>query len=454
MTQGFENAPDFENWLEAQGRVCAAKLAGAASATSLVWDRPGFGFGRVVRPAKGSVLASPEIDPTPGTPDNYFFHWPRDAAAVMDAALIFIRRDVDRDAWVQRFQEFVRFSLVLGLIDGERFLARAGDFRARVSPELLKYVRSNEEIAAVKGDAALSEARYSPDGEVDFTNWSRPQHDGPALTALTAMRFWRLNLSTCEETRGELALLIRRDLEYTLRHAGEPCYDIWEEEFARHYYTTLAQYAALKNGVHWAEDVNEDQLAQRLRAGASELCKKLDQFWSADRGYYRSRIMPVGQTTAKELDFSVILGALHAGLDSGPHSVVDTRVHATLRHLDALFAREYAINRDASAGLAYGRYLGDAYYSGGAWYFCTFAAAEFYYRLHWVSETAADGSALAAGDAIMSHVRRFIPDSGELSEQYDQTTGQQTSAHNLTWSYAAFLTALDARRRALTPSVA
>jgi len=159
--------------------------------------------------------------------------------------------------------------------------------------------------------------------------------------------------------------------------------------------------------------------------------------------------MPTGQTTTKELDFSVILGVVHGGLDSGPHSVVDARVHTTLRRLDELFATEYAINKPTDGGLAYGRYRGDVYFSGGAWYFCTFAAAELYYRLHWASETAAEGSALAAGDAILAHARRFIPSSGELSEQFDQTTGEATSAKNLTWSYAGFINALDARRRAM-----
>jgi glucoamylase len=305
----------------------------------------------------------------------------------------------------------------------------------------------------VSGDRVLAEARYMADGTIDITKWSRPQHDGPALTAVTAMRFWRLNLSTSDEARNELAVLIRRDLEYTLRHSGEPGYDIWEEEFARHYYTSLVQYAALRNGVHWAEDLAEDELAHRLRAGASELGIRLDQFWSADKGFYRSRIMPIGKTTTKELDFSVILGVIHGGLDSGPHSVVDTRVHTTLHRLDELFLAEYAINRQGDGGLAYGRYRGDEYFNGGAWYFCTFAAAEFYYRLHWASETAAEGSALTAGDAILAQARRFIPSSGELSEQYDQTTGEQTSARNLTWSYAAFITALDARRRAMAAHV-
>nr|WP_281806072.1 glycoside hydrolase family 15 protein [Methylocystis echinoides] len=45
-------------------------------------------------------------------------------------------------------------------------------------------------------------------------------------------------------------------------------------------------------------------------------------------------------------------------------------------------------------------------------------------------------------------VRAHTPASGELSEQFDQRSGAQTSAKNLTWSYAAFVTAFAARRAA------
>ena len=38
-------------------------------------------------------------------------------------------------------------------------------------------------------------------------------------------------------------------------------------------------------------------------------------------------------------------------------------------------------NRGRSSGLLFGRYKGDRYVSGGAYYFCTFGAAEYYYRL-------------------------------------------------------------------------
>jgi glucoamylase len=58
-------------------------------------------------------------------------------------------------------------------------------------------------------------------------------------------------------------------------------------------------------------------------------------------------------------------------------------------------------------------------------------------------------AALERGDAMMRTVRAFTPTGGDLSEQFDRTTGAETSARNLAWSYAAFVTAAASRARAL-----
>ena len=100
----------------------------------------------------------------------------------------------------------------------------------------------------------------------------------------------------------------------------------------------------------------------------------------------------------------------------------------------------------AIAAPAMGRYAGDVYYSGGAYYFATLGAAEFYYRLAAASR---DRDLIAKGDSFMATVRAHTPASGELSEQFDRTTGAQTSAKNLAWSHAALITALAARRKSL-----
>ncbi|MGH6799981.1 MAG: glycoside hydrolase family 15 protein, partial [Methylocella sp.] len=54
---------------------------------------------------------------------------------------------------------------------------------------------------------------------------------------------------------------------------------------------------------------------------------------------------------------------------------------------------------------------------------------------------------LRRGDKFMATVAAYTPSSGELSEQFDQATGVQTSAKSLAWSHAALITAF-ARRKA------
>ena len=56
---------------------------------------------------------------------------------------------------------------------------------------------------------------------------------------------------------------------------------------------------------------------------------------------------------------------------------------------------------------------------------------------------------LERGDMFMAMVRTHTPASGELSEQFDQTNGAQTSAKNLAWSHAAFITAFASRKAAV-----
>lgn len=440
MTDGHT----LEQWGGDLARHAAAKLAQGISATGLVMRRPGFG--QTMRPAAGSVLASPAIAFNSGEPD-YFFHWIRDSSAVMEAVRILANAEKPSGEWTARFKDFIQFSLGLRNIDGPRFLARA-DFRTKTSPEFQQYLRADEEIAAVQGSRAAGDVRYNADGTLDFIGWNRPQHDGPAQRALVAMRFEDDGLLTGEDEKQRLAELIDYDLGYTAEYAGEPCYDIWEEESALHYCTVLVQLASLEKGAARAERTGGGAAGKAFRGKAQDLRSLLDGFWSSSLGHYRSRLLPDGAESSKALDFAVILGIIHAGLDSGPHSVQDDKVLFTLAKLEQLFGAEYAINRGRAEGIMSGRYKGDNYISGGAYYFSTFGAAEFYYRLA-EAHAGRRASSIAKGDAILARVREFVPQSGDLSEQFDQKTGAPTSAKDLSWSYACFITAWHARQVAL-----
>jgi glucoamylase len=465
----------LDEWIAGEARFAANAMAGAISATHLVKDRPGFGQRVVPRP--GSVLASPvpaAYDPGP----DYFFHWFRDSAIVIDALRVALAEGFADGAALVRFQEFVEFSLLLRALDG-RALLRQGDFRRRVQPSFLQYVRPDAEIAAAFGEAALAETRVNPDGALDFIRWARPQADGPALRTLALLR-WRRQKPDLDAAIGSgVRELIAGDLAFTLTRAHEPSFDIWEEESGRHYYTQLVQAEALAQGAEWLAEIGQGDRACACAATAAEVVGRLDAFWNDAAGFYRSRAGAAGG--GKELDIAVVLAVLHAARASGAHSVLDPRAQATVTALEERFDADYAINRDRPAGRgpAMGRYANDAYYSGGAYFFATLGAAEFYFRLAAAllsgarmpvtddnrrfrrrliaAEGEAESRVLAAaaierGDSIMRTVRAFTLIGGDLSEQFDRTTGAQTSAKHLSWSYAAFITAAASRAQALQAS--
>jgi glucoamylase len=465
--------PALESWIDAEARFATAAMLRAISATRLVMERPGFGQ-RVI-PRAGSVLASPvpaHYDPDP----DYFFHWFRDAAMVLDALRVALVAGYADSSAVGRFREFVQFNLDLRSIDGRAFL-RSSHFRAAVQPALLEYVRPDAEIAALCGDTVLGDVRVNADGTLDFTRWSRPQSDGPALNFLTLCRWSHQFPSLVQEPalRAALPDLMGAALAFTLSQVGKPCSDVWEEQSGYHYFTQLLQAQALTRGAEWYAQGGQPEQAQACRTAADAALSRLEGFWNDSGRFYRSRA-PDAAGPGRERDMSVIIALLHAERASGRHSVLDPRAQATLTTLEEFFETEYAINREPlpARAPAMGRYAGDRYYEGSAWYLATLAAAEFYFSLalalsagaempltaenlsfrQRLGATAAVGGerlarlALERGDAFVRTVQAFTPPSGELSEQFDRNTGAQTSAKHLSWSYAAFITAAARRGEA------
>jgi glucoamylase len=439
------------------------------------------GFGQRVVPAPGSVLASPvpaHYDPDP----DYFFHWFRDSAIVIDALRVALAAGYADRAAVNRFGEFVQFSLALQALDGPEFVRTSG-LRARVQAEFLQYLRPDGELSALSGPAIFADTRVNADGTPDLIRWSRPQYDGPAIQAITLLRWWQqvTDLHAHPALQRSLSELIRAELAFTLAHVHDACSDIWEEASGYHYYTQLLQAEALSRGAEWLEHMGERDSAAAQRSAAVKTFARLDGFWDRSAGCYRSQERSAADDTAPKLDIAVVLGVLHAGRTTDSHSVLDPKAQATLTALEELFEARYAINRDRPRGQApaLGRYAGDSYYGGGAWFLATLAAGEFYFKLAQAlhggakmtfapenarfrqrlgaAEMAADGSelarlAIARGDAVMRTVRAYTPEDGALSEQFDQTTGAPSSAKHLSWSYAAFITAAASRQLACRPT--
>jgi glucoamylase len=180
----MESVESFEQWLDREYRYAATAMLRSISPTAIVKERPGFG--QTVRPRAGSIIASPVLGAYDPDPD-YFFHWYRDSAVVMDALrLLFADGSVGADA-PAHLADFVRFSRSLQALDGRARVA-SPSWRANVKPDFLKFVRDDAELARVHGDAVAAETRVNPDGTLDISKWARPQHDGPPLRALALLR--------------------------------------------------------------------------------------------------------------------------------------------------------------------------------------------------------------------------------------------------------------------------
>jgi glucoamylase len=145
------------------------------------------------------------------------------------------------------------------------------------------------------------------------------------------------------------------------------------------------------------------------------------------------------------------------------------------------FRSVYSINTGLADNVAAatGRYPEDSYEGGNPWYLTTLAVAEQLYDslIVWDQQKSINVTSLSLpffqlfdssvtvgtyasttttfttltseiktfADGFVAIVAKYTPSSGSLSEQYSKSDGSQVSAVDLTWSYAATLTAFDAR---------
>src|SRR5271156_1656572 len=232
----------LDRWIERQYRHSALAMLRSVSPLGVTKTRPGFA--QTVRPRKGSIVASPVLGAYDPEPD-YFFHWFRDSAVVIDALRILLQDERLQGDFFTHFADFVRFSLSLQDLDGRR--SSESPWREAIAPDYRQYVRAEEDLAAAHGEALLGETRVNPDGTLDISKWPRPQYDGPAMRAIVLLQ-WRSTVRVDPELGALIDALLRADLRFARHHWREAGYDIWEEEKGLHYYTLRASARALEIG--------------------------------------------------------------------------------------------------------------------------------------------------------------------------------------------------------------
>src|SRR6185312_2970666 len=145
-------------WIDRQYGHAARQMLRSISPVGIVKTRPGFD--QTIRPIPGAVVASPvpaSYDPDP----DYFFHWYRDSAIIIDALRLLHSQGLAGDEAPRLFGEFVRFSATLARLDGRRLAAASGQWRSRVAADFVQFLRPDTELQRVHGEAIAGETRVN-----------------------------------------------------------------------------------------------------------------------------------------------------------------------------------------------------------------------------------------------------------------------------------------------------
>ncbi|KAI1010352.1 hypothetical protein LB503_005486 [Fusarium chuoi] len=408
--------------------------------------------------ATGIVIASPDThDP------DYFYTWTRDAALV--------------------------FKYVV-----DRFI---NQYDAGLQRKIQEYIASQAKLQGVSNPSGslsdgsgLGEAKFNVDMSAFTGGWGRPQRDGPALraTAMITYANWLIANGYTTTANDIVWPVVRNDLNYVAQYWNQTGFDLWEEVKGSSFFTTGSQYRSLIEG---------DALAKKLgKSGdnysniAPQALCFLQTYWISSGKYVDSNINVNDGRTGK--DANSILSSIHnfdPALNCDPATFQPCSDKALANHKAVTDSfRSWNINKGISQGsaVAVGRYVEDVYYNGNPWYLATLAAAEQLYDAIYVwkqqgsiivsdvslsffkdlvssistgtyaSDSATFKSITDAvskyADGYVAIVAKYVGTDGHLAEQFDKNDGHPLSATDLTWSYAAFLSAADRRAGVIPPS--
>nr|AAA33386.1 glucoamylase [Trichocladium griseum] len=339
--------------------------------------------------------------------------------------------------------------------------------------------------------SGLGEAKFNVDLTAFTGEWGRPQRDGPPLRAIALIQYakWLIANGYKSTAKSVVWPVVKNDLAYTAQYWNETGFDLWEEVPGSSFFTIASSHRALTEGAYLAAQL-DTECPPCTTVAPQVLCFQ-QAFWNSKGNYV------VSTSTAGEYrsgkDANSILASIHnfdpeAGCDNLTFQPCSERALANHKAYVDSFRNLYAINKGIAQGkaVAVGRYSEDVYYNGNPWYLANFAAAEQLYDAIYVwnkqgsitvtsvslpffrdlvssvstgtysksSSTFTNivNAVKAYADGFIEVAAKYTPSNGALAEQYDRNTGKPDSAADLTWSYSAFLSAIDRRAGLVPPS--
>lgn len=319
----------------------------------------------------------------------------------------------------------------------------------------------------------LARASYTIEGQPrpDWTD----QNDGPALQILAILQAFEQLEPAAQNTARTVA---QRNLDFLLQHYQQPSFNLWEETKGQSFFTRSVQLRCLT-------ELKANTVGLDVPSGVDQaigwLSDALATHWNGQ--HYVSVLDAENPRPGYDPNIDIVMACVY-----GAVACTDSKLLATAAELRRQWSAPdsavyYQLNgADAGRGIGplLGRYPGDVYdgddNNSGTdhpWPLCTAYFAQLYYDLagniqqnaqiavdelsqpFWAqvgideatSATEAARRLTDAGDRMLQAVV-YHSDHLELSEQFDGATGYEKSVRNLTWSYAAFFSAVRARTSA------
>ena len=355
----------------------------------------------------GAVLAANDSDIIRFNRDTYSYAWPRDGA-LAGVALLRANQEVP----AERFLEFCA-----RIISPEGFVRHKYNPDGTLASSWHAYVRDGKPVLPIQED------------ETALVIWALGEYFGRTGRVETVAPFYRP--------------LVTRPADFLLGYADAaglplPSYDLWEERWGVHLFTVAAVVAGLRAAARVSAAFGETERAERYTAGAERMVGAMRTvLWSAkDNRFARSATSGAqGWQLDTTLDAS-LLGPVEFGVLPPD----DPQVEATATQVEARLWVQTPVG-----GLA--RYENDPYQQvekqdlrrvpGNPWFVATLWLA----RYHLLRAREVDD--LKRGLELVEWAARHALPSGVMAEQLHPVTGEPLSVSPLTWSQAAYVTAVE-----------
>lgn len=355
----------------------------------------------------GSILASADASMLQAGKDTYGYMWPRDGAIAATS--------LDRAGDPHAAKRFFQFCV--NAISSEGYLMH------KFLPNL---------------SLGSSWHPWMRDGQVTFPI----QEDETAIVLIALLGHYEFSrdLDFIEHIYNPFIKKAADFLcEYRDKTTGLPLesYDLWEEKYGVHTYTTATVYGALHSAARFAEILGKRQSANHYVRTAEDIKSALLKYLYNEEGGYFLKMVTLhneGQRGEgiERLDATVDASSVWGIVRYGVLPVHDERVISSLAKTE-----ERLRTKTAVSGI--NRYENDLYFraddkaQSNPWIITTL----------WMTQIATmmaqNESDLARVKNDLDWIASFAPSTGVLPEQLHPHTGKPLSATPLTWSHAEFV---------------